>query len=44
MDKVKSEKKLKDEAMLKLIAEPLKPGKSKNKKKKKAADGKEEEE
>lgn len=43
-DRVKSEKKLEDETMLKLIAEPLKPGKSKNKKKKKAADGKEEEE
>jgi hypothetical protein len=34
---VKSEKKLEDEELLKLIAEPLKAGKSKNKKKKKAA-------
>jgi len=36
-EKVKSEKKLEDEELLKLIAEPLKAGKSKNKKKKKAA-------
>jgi hypothetical protein len=33
-EKVKSEKKLEDEELLKLIAEPLKAGKSKNKKKK----------
>jgi hypothetical protein len=33
--KVKSEKKLEDEELLKLIAEPLKAGKPKNKKKKK---------
>lgn len=36
-DKIKSEKKLEDEGLLKIIAEPLKAGKSKNKKKKKAA-------
>lgn len=36
-EKVKSEKKLEDEELLKLIAEPLKAGKPKNKKKKKAA-------
>jgi len=36
-EKVKSDKKLEDEELLKLIAEPLKAGKSKNKKKKKAA-------
>ena len=34
LEKVKSDKKLEDEALLKLIAEPLKSGKSKNKKKK----------
>jgi hypothetical protein len=34
-EKVKSEKKLEDEELLKLIAEPLKAGKSKSKKKKK---------
>ena len=44
MEKVKSEKKLEDEELLKVIAEPLKAGKSKNKKKKatseeKAAEG-----
>jgi hypothetical protein len=33
-EKVKSEKKLENEELLKLIAEPLKAGKSKNKKKK----------
>ena len=33
-EKVKTEKKLEDEELLKLIAEPLKAGKSKNKKKK----------
>ena len=43
-EKVKSEKKLEDEELLKVIAEPLKAGKSKNKKKKatseeKAAEG-----
>ena len=37
MEKVKSEKKLQDEELLKLIAEPLKAGKPKNKKKKKTA-------
>jgi hypothetical protein len=36
-EKIKSEKKLEDDTLLKLIAEPLKAGKSKNKKKKKAA-------
>jgi len=36
-EKVKTEKKLEDEELLKLIAEPLKAGKSKNKKKKKPA-------
>jgi hypothetical protein len=41
-DKIKSEKKLEDETLLKLIAEPLKPGKTKNKKKKKTGEGKEE--
>jgi hypothetical protein len=41
-DKIKSEKKLEDETLLKLIAEPLKPGKAKNKKKKKTGEGKEE--
>ena len=39
LEKVKSEKKLEDEDLLKLIAEPLKSGKSKNKKKKQAASG-----
>ena len=42
-EKVKSEKKLEDEELLKLIAEPLKPGKSKNKKKKPASEEKAEE-
>lgn len=45
MSKIKSEKKLEDEELLKLIAEPLKAGKSKNKNKKKAgSDEKAEEE
>ena len=35
--KIKSEKKLEDEELLKIIAEPLKAGKAKNKKKKKAS-------
>ena len=39
-EKVKSEKKLEDEELLKLIAEPLKAGKSKNKKKKKTGEEK----
>ena len=37
LEKVKSEKKLENEELLKLIAEPLKSGKSKNKKKKAAS-------
>jgi len=37
MERVKTDKKLEDEELLKLIAEPLKSGKSKNKKKKKAS-------
>lgn len=37
-EKVKSDKKLEDEELLKLVAEPLKPSKSKNKKKKKAGE------
>lgn len=37
-EKVKSEKRLEDEELLKLIAEPLKAGKSKNKKKKPAGE------
>jgi len=44
MDKVKSDKKLEDEELLKLIAEPLKAGKANKKKnKKKAAEDKAEE-
>jgi hypothetical protein len=43
-DKIKTEKKLEDETLLKLIGEPLKPGKAKNKKKKKTGEGKEDEE
>jgi hypothetical protein len=38
-DKVKTEKKLEDEELLKLIAEPLKAGKPKKTKKKKTASG-----
>ena len=38
-DKVKTEKKLEDEELLKLIAEPLRAGKAKNKKKKVAPEG-----
>jgi len=37
LEKVRSDKKLDDEDLLKLIAEPLKSGKSKNKKKKAAS-------
>lgn len=38
-DKIKSEKKLEDEELLKLIAEPLKAGKPKKTKKKKTGGG-----
>ena len=41
MTKIKTDKKLEDEELLKLIHEPLKAGKSKNKKKKKTAGGEE---
>jgi hypothetical protein len=43
-EKVKTEKKLEDEELLKLIAEPLKAGKAKKNKKKKAGNGEKAEE